>query len=51
VAFFLPTAIDLSSWAAASLMAPLALVAALALYAFRTSLGGQPAFSGSLIDD
>jgi serine/threonine-protein kinase len=49
--FSLPSAIDVSSWAAASLMAPLVLVAALAVYAFRTSLGGQPAFSGSLIDD
>jgi hypothetical protein len=43
--------IDLSSWAAASLLVPLVLLVALTLYAFRTSLGGQPAFSGSLIDD
>jgi Protein kinase domain len=49
--FHLPALANFSSWAAPTMLAPIVVVAALAVYAFRVSLGNQPAFSGSLIDD
>jgi hypothetical protein len=49
--FFRPLAVDPSSFAFASACVPIVVLAALALWAFRTSLGGQPAFSVSLLDD
>jgi len=51
LAFRMPTALDPSSWAAVPLALPLIVLAALAVYAFRTALGNQPVFSGALLDD
>jgi hypothetical protein len=33
------------------MLAPVVVIAALAMFAFRTSLGDQPAFSGALLDE
>jgi hypothetical protein len=40
-----------AGWATATAPVTLAVVVALALWAFHTSLGGQPMFSASLLDD
>jgi serine/threonine-protein kinase len=40
-----------ASWAAPMMVIPYAAVALLALWAFHTSLGGQPMFSASLLDE
>jgi serine/threonine-protein kinase len=49
--FFRQLPVDPSSFAFAAACVPIVILAALALWAFRTSLGGQPAFSVSLLDD
>jgi hypothetical protein len=45
-----PITLDLSQWYAPAFLACLGVVLGLALWAFRTSLGSQPVFGGSLED-
>lgn len=40
-----------ASWATPALLIPFTAVAALAIWAFLTSLGGQSPFSASLLDE
>jgi hypothetical protein len=49
--FFFPMTTDFSAWYAGDTAFALAVVVALALYGFRTSLAGQKLFSGSLVGD
>jgi hypothetical protein len=46
-----PITAQLSAWYAGIGLAGLALLLALALYAFHTSLGGQPLFGRASIED
>lgn len=46
-----PITTDLSSWYAGYALFALAVVVAVALYGFRTSLAGRPMFGGGLIQD
>jgi hypothetical protein len=43
--------LDFSPWYATRALPVLAVFAALIFYGFRTSLGGKPAFGGTLLDD
>jgi hypothetical protein len=47
----LPITLDASAWYAPYGYAALAIIAAIVLYAFRTSLGGRPLLAPSPIDD
>jgi serine/threonine-protein kinase len=46
-----PITLDVGAWYAARAWPLLALLAGLALYGFRTSLGGKPVFGSALMDD
>jgi hypothetical protein len=46
-----PLQTDLSSWTAAPTVWALGLVVALAVYGYRTALGGRSAFAGALPSD
>jgi uncharacterized SAM-binding protein YcdF (DUF218 family) len=46
-----PLTLDLSRWYAARGLLPLGLILALAVWAFRVSLGGKPAFGGRALED
>ena len=46
-----PLTLDLSRWYAGRGLFAVAVVAALAVYAFRLSLGGKPAFGGAALDE
>jgi hypothetical protein len=48
---FLPITTELSAWYAGDFVIALVVYAALALYAFYTSLAGQKIFSGGLLQD
>jgi len=48
---FSPLTLDLSRWYAARGLAFVALILALAVWAFRVSLGGRPAFAGARLED
>ncbi len=45
-----PLTLDFSSWYAGRSFVVLAIVAGLALYAFRLSLGGKPAFAATRLE-
>jgi hypothetical protein len=51
VVFFLPVAIDASSWTLPSTIAPVIFVVLLTAFSVRTALGGQPMFSARLLDE
>jgi len=46
-----PLALDLPAWTLPTVAVPIVIVVALAIWAFRTSLGDQPIFSGALLDE
>ncbi|MDQ3803095.1 MAG: hypothetical protein M3416_04490 [Acidobacteriota bacterium] len=48
---FYPYTSDLSAWYAGVSLSALLVCTGLALYAFRTSLGGQPLLRGKFLDD
>jgi predicted Ser/Thr protein kinase len=48
---FFPVTTEFSAWYASSFLLDLAVLVAVALYGFRTSLAGQRLFGGSLLDD
>ena len=48
---FFPVTTELTAWYAGDFLLDLILLAALAVYGFYTSLGGQPLFKGALLDD
>jgi Protein kinase domain len=47
----LPLTTQVSSWYAGISLAGVLLIAAMALYAFYTSLGGRPAFAGAMLEE
>jgi hypothetical protein len=50
VSFDFPATLDSSAWHAGYGYVTVAVVAALAFYGFRTSLGGRPVFAGGALD-
>jgi hypothetical protein len=50
VSLDLPATLDSSAWHAGYGYVTVAVVAALAFYGFRTSLGGRPVFAGGTLD-
>ena len=48
---FFPVTTDLSAWYATNFILEAVFLLAIALYAFRTSLGGQPVFRRGLLDE
>jgi hypothetical protein len=46
-----PITLDLGAWYAPRALPVVAALLALALYGFRTALGGKPVFGSSLLDD
>ena len=46
-----PITLDLGAWYATRAMPVVAVLLGLALYGFRTALGGKPVFGSSLLDD
>jgi len=46
-----PITLDVAAWYAPRALPVVAVLVGLAIYGFRTSLGGKPVFGSSLMDD